>query len=110
MTNSTPPKTPEVTPKENKITPLRCLLGSAISGALAFGLYGLTRAIAATFAAKPIASTNQIVINLSSAVRTLVVGVASLGTFIFAFVALGLVLLALQLSIQNWKQPPSERV
>jgi enolase len=40
------------------------------------------------------------VIRISSAVRTLVLGVASLATFVFAFVAFGLILLAIQLIVQ----------
>jgi hypothetical protein len=80
---------------------LRCLLGSSISAALAWGLYSLTSAIAITFATKPILSQNQIVQRIGSAVRTLVLGVASMATFIFGFVAIGLILLAIQLVIQS---------
>jgi hypothetical protein len=89
--------------KEN-ITPLRCLMGSGIAGGLAIALYSITASIAHTFASKPVTSSNQLVIRLSAAVRTLVVGMASLGTFIFAFVALGLMLLAVQVTIQSWRE------
>ncbi|BFM40829.1 DUF3082 domain-containing protein [Synechocystis sp. LKSZ1] len=90
------------------VTPLRCLLGASISGALAWGLYGLTAAIAVSFATKPILSDNLFVQRIGAAVRTLVLGVASLGTFIFGFVAVGLILLATQLLWQQLfpKAPP----
>jgi len=82
-------------------TPLRCLTGSLISGGLAIALYSLTSAIAQTFAAKPIHSDNPAVINIASAVRTLVVGMTALGTGIFGLVALGLIGLAIQILIQQ---------
>ncbi|MBR8838166.1 MAG: DUF3082 domain-containing protein [Stigonema ocellatum SAG 48.90 = DSM 106950] len=78
-------------------TPLRCLIGSVISGGLGFALYSLMISIATTFAAKPIHSDNPMVVNISSAVRTLVVGVTALGTCIFGLVAVGLLALAVQL-------------
>lgn len=84
-------------------TPLRCLVGSGISASLAWGLYLLTSAIAVSFASKPMLSDKAIVQRIASAVRTLVLGLASLGTFIFAFVAIGLILLMIQLILQ--KQP-----
>jgi hypothetical protein len=75
---------------------------------LAWGLYGLTAAIAVSFATKPIISDNLLVQRIAAAVRTLVLGVASLGTFIFGFVAVGLILLATQLLWQQLfpKAPP----
>ncbi|MUL37235.1 DUF3082 domain-containing protein [Gloeocapsopsis dulcis] len=82
-------------------TPLRCFTGSLISGGLAIALYSLTAAIAQTFAAKPIHSDNPAVINIASAVRTLVVGITALGTGIFGLVALGLIGLAIQILIQQ---------
>lgn len=82
-------------------TPLRCITGATISGGLAFAMYSLMIAIATTFASKPIHSDNQIVINIASAVRTLVVGVVALGMGIFSIVAIGLLALAIQLLIQG---------
>lgn len=89
---------------KQKITPLRCLLGAAIASALATALYFLTSSIAAVFAAKPINFDNQLAFRISTAVRTLVLGMATLGTFIFAFVAGGLILLAIQLLIKGRSQ------
>jgi hypothetical protein len=90
---------------QKKVTPLRCLIGSILAGSLASAMYFLTYSIAHTFATKPVTSSNQLVIRISAAVRALVVGVASLGTFVFGFVALGLVLLAIQLMIQSYRSP-----
>jgi hypothetical protein len=106
MTNSTPEQKNDslVEANDQKVTPLRCLLGSVLSGSLAIAMYFLTYSIAHTFATKPITSTSQLAIRISAAVRTLVVGVASLGTFIFGFVTLGLILLAIQLTIQSFKE------
>jgi hypothetical protein len=100
---SNPNPTPEV---ENQIqvepTPLRCFTGSVMSGVLGFALYKLMIAIATTFATKPIHSDNPMVVNIASAVRTLVVGVVALGTGIFGIVALGLFALGVQLLVQKW--------
>lgn len=95
---------PEPNPPQ-KNTPLRCLVGSGISGGLAWALHLLTSSIAITFATKPITSEKIFVIKIASAVRTLVLGLASLGTFVFVFVAIGLVLLAGQLLWQQWFTP-----
>lgn len=107
MSNSSPDRKSEASPAgagKDKVTPGRCLVGATISGPIAIALYFLTAAIAQTFATKPVTSSNLLVIKISIAVRTLVVGIATLGTGIFALVAVGLVALAIQLSIQSLKQ------
>jgi hypothetical protein len=58
-------------------------------------------AIAVSFATKPLLSDNLMVQRIGAAVRTLVLGMAALGTFIFGFVAIGLILLSLQLVFQG---------
>mgnify|MGYP004487365879 CR=1 FL=1 len=85
-------------------TPLRCITGAVISGGLGYALYSLMIAIATTFATKPIHSDNPMVVNIGSAVRTLVVGVTALGTAIFGIVALGLLALGVQLLVQQLTQ------
>jgi len=85
-------------------TPLRCLTGAVIAGGLGFAMYSLTIAIATSFAHKPIHSDNPIVLNISSAVRTLVVGMSALATGIFAVVGVGLLALAVQLLVQQLTQ------
>ena len=111
MNNPTPTESQIKQPTDNtQPTPIRCLSGALISGGLAIALYLLTASIAQTFAAKPIHSDNPIAINIGAAVRTLVVGITALGTGIFALVAVGLVALAIQLSIQaiaKRSTPPS---
>ncbi|GAB4531387.1 MAG: hypothetical protein Tsb0014_14860 [Pleurocapsa sp.] len=49
--------------------------------------------IVETYGTKPVISTNPIVINITVAVRTLVIGVVTLATATFELVAIGLFLL-----------------
>ncbi|TFI53571.1 DUF3082 domain-containing protein [Mastigocladus laminosus UU774] len=92
---------PEETQTPAKATPLRSLIGAVISGSLAFAAYSLMVSIATTFAAKPIHSDNVFALRISSAVRTLVLGIVALGSGVFALVAIGLVALAIQLFFQQ---------
>jgi hypothetical protein len=93
------------TPVQVTTTPLRCLIGALMSGILCFLSYSLMSAIATNFANKPIHSDNPIVINIASAVRTLVVGIVALGTGVFGIVAVGLLALAVQLLVQQLRKP-----
>ena len=86
-----------------QVTPVKCLVGSGISAGLAVLLYELTSSIALTFARKPITATQQWTIQLASAVRTLVVGMSSLATGLFALTTVGLILLAIQLWVKKMK-------
>jgi len=102
MTNLTNPNPDSQPPKsEEETSILRCITGSMIAAFFASGLYLLTASIAQTFASKPTHSDNITVINIASAVRTLVVGMVALGTGVFALAALGLMGLAIQLLIQR---------
>ena len=83
---------------------LRGLTGALMPGTIASALYGATTRIAINFASKPVTSDNLTVHNLSAAVRTLVVGMVALGTFIFAFSAIGLLLLSAQTAWNLLKQ------
>lgn len=103
MTNPTPTKNPS-DPNSNLPSPFRCLLGSLIAGAMASGGYFLTHSIAQSFAGKPIQSDNITVINITVAVRTLVVGISTLATGVFSLIALGLFALAIQVTIQQLKK------
>ena len=78
-----------------------------MAGGFAAALYALTLSIAQTFANKPIHSDNLTVINIGAAVRTLVMGIVALGGGVFAFAAVGLMLLALQLLIQGFVKKPT---
>ncbi|BAZ39538.1 hypothetical protein NIES4101_54920 [Calothrix sp. NIES-4101] len=97
--------TPEAKPNQDTVTtsPLRCLIGSLVAGGLAYGIYNLMNAIAISFASKPITTENEIVFRITIAVRTLVVGMAALGTGIFGLVAVGLFGLMVQTLIQGTK-------
>ena len=85
-------------------TPLRCFVASAISGGIAFSLYLLLTSIVQTYANKPVTSTNPAVINLTVAVRTMVIGIAALGTGVFGLVGVGLSLLGIQIIVKNLRQ------
>ncbi len=88
-------------------TPLRSFLGALIASGLAIALYRVTGSISQSFAQKPLHSDNALVVKITIAVRTLVVGLSTLATFMFAIVALALVALAIQATIQQLKQRPS---
>jgi hypothetical protein len=85
----------------------RCFSGSAVASAIAYCAYLLTSSISQSFANKPIHSDNQTVITIAGAVRTLVVGISTLGTFVFAFAALGLFALGIQILIQRFTSQPT---
>jgi hypothetical protein len=79
------------------VSPLKCFTGSLLAGSLALLLYRLMTAIALAFANHPAPVGQQLAYNLSIAVRTLVVGMATLATGIFSLAALGLLGLGLKL-------------
>lgn len=87
------------------VTPLQCLIGAIVAGGLSYLLYRMTTSIAVSFATHKIASTSLIVQRVSSAVRTLVVGMATLGTGVFGLAAIGLFALAIQIVIQRTRIP-----
>lgn len=94
----------EIDATEEKTTPLRCFLSSCVSGTIAYGAYSLLHSITQTYGAKAITSTNPIVINITTAVRTLVMGIVALGTGVFSLATVGLFLLGIQLTIQRLKK------
>ncbi|RCJ18388.1 hypothetical protein A6S26_29130 [Nostoc sp. ATCC 43529] len=94
-------------PVQVSASPLRSTIGAVISGGMAFAMYSLMIAIATNFATKPVHSLNPLVIKITSAVRTLVVGVVALGSGIFGIVAIGLLALTLQLLVQQLTKPKS---
>jgi hypothetical protein len=88
-------------------TPLRCFTGSAIATGFAYMLYLLTQSIVTSFAAKPLSSTNMLAARIGAAVRTLIVGISTLGTGIFAIAAIGLLALGIQLVFKQLRQTNS---
>lgn len=89
------------------LTPQRCLVGSAIASVLAYAAYLMTTAIAQTFAVHKVHSTSLVVQRLSAAVRTLVIGMTTMGMGIFGLAAIGLLALAIQLILQRRNQTSS---
>ncbi|NEP16148.1 MAG: DUF3082 domain-containing protein [Leptolyngbya sp. SIO4C1] len=89
-------------------SPLRCFTGALLAGSLSIVMYRMTIAIATTFANKPVTSDNSTVIALSSAVRTLVIGMVALGTGVFGIAALGLLLLGIQVLFEQLRGEESE--
>ena len=90
-----------VKPAKKEVTSLSCFFASLVSGGIAGLVYMLMSAIVSTYADKPVVSDNVIVIKITTAVRTLVIGVAALGTGVFGIVALGLFLLGIQVTIKS---------
>lgn len=103
--NKNTPKTSEISSTTESVNLFRCLSNAGIYAAIAFGLYNLTYAISGKFAAKPIHSQNFTAIQMSAAVRTLVLGLFTMGTILFTFLAVGLIGLALYVSIQRLIKP-----
>ncbi|MCG9889816.1 MAG: DUF3082 domain-containing protein [Thermosynechococcaceae cyanobacterium MS004] len=93
---------------DNPPAPLRSLTGALMAAAIGLLMYRLTTSIVLSFSAHPIVSQNRIVLSLSAAIRTLVIGLATMATGIFAFVTLGLVALAIQAMIQAVRTPKAE--
>lgn len=102
MTDPSPSKPSLSTPPSDYVppTPQRCFTGAIISGPIAYGLYLLTQSIADAFAQKPLPA-GRIAMNIAVAVRTLVIGMSTLGTAIFAIATLGLIALGIQLLIKK---------
>lgn len=87
---------------KKEVNPLSCFFASVVSGGIAVMIYFLMNAIVTTYANKPVVSDSAIVIKITTAVRTLVIGVAALGTGVFALVAVGLFLLGIQVTIKTF--------
>jgi hypothetical protein len=71
-----------------------------MAGGLGTAAYFLTHSIATTFANKP-PTGNNFAVNISIAVRTLVVGTSTLATALFSITALGLIALGIQLLLKG---------
>ncbi len=109
--------TEEETPKSKyplingeKITPFNCFSASAISAVLGYASYLLTKSVIGTYAEIPIDFDNPMAARIASTVRTLIMGLTVLATFLFAMVAVGLVALAIKLIIESKKTNESIRL
>ncbi|GAQ79485.1 hypothetical protein KFL_000310350 [Klebsormidium nitens] len=91
-----------------KKNPLSVLSGAVVAGVIAAGLWLFTTKVEAVFDAQRL-STDYQIRQISITVRTIVVGLAYLSTFVFAFNSVGLVLYAGQLALgldeEGDKQP-----
>jgi hypothetical protein len=107
MNDETPPNQDNNLPSQpvkDNVTPLKCLMASLVSSGLAVAIYSLMSAIIQTYADKPAVADNEFVLRITVAVRTLVIGIAALGTGVFGFVAIGLFLLGLQVTFKSLSQ------
>jgi formate/nitrite transporter FocA (FNT family) len=91
--------------KASSSTPMRCFIGALIAGTIATALYFLTHSIIQALGNTPLPTKSITAVNIAVAVRTLVVGVSTLATAVFAIAALGLIALGIQLIIQQPRQP-----
>ena len=87
--------------KTKETTTLRAWSGALMSGTIAIVMYKLTYSIAYSYAAHPSASTSQVAQRISAAVRTLVVGLSTMATGLFAIATLGLFLLGIKLLFER---------
>ncbi|MEL6814493.1 MAG: DUF3082 domain-containing protein [Cyanobacteria bacterium J06598_3] len=93
----------EADDKAKTATPLRCFTGALTAGTFSLLAYRLMISIATNFANKPVVSSNPTVVNISAAVRTLVVGIVALGAGVFGIAALGLGALGLQILLKKFQ-------
>ncbi len=82
----------------SKVTPLRCFLGGLVAGAIAVFFYHSAGVIAGVFARTEIHTDNFLVTRMSTAIRTLVIGMFALGAGVFGMAAVGLT----GLGFQTW--------
>lgn len=86
--------------------PLSFLSGALTSGLLAWFSLSLSRRVVAYYGAHPPHYSTQVAQSIATAVKTLVVGMAFLATFSFAFVGIGLFLTFLR---SLWSAPSTQR-
>ena len=106
MPDSNPEKPTPEQPVKKPITLFDCWSGSAVAGGIAYGAYLMTANIIGRFAAKPLPTDMAYLArSIGVAVRTLVMGISAMATFIFGFVALGLFALGIQLLFRPRSTP-----
>lgn len=99
MTDTPPPSPPAIgdsgAPQRRK-GPLSFLSGALTAALLAWLSLGLSRRVALHYALHPPHYSSSIAQSIATALKTLIVGMAFLATFSFAFIALGLALVFLR--------------
>ena len=93
-------------PEEKETTTLRAWSGAFMSGTIAVLMYKLTYSIAMSFATHPSTASSQMAQRISAAVRTLVVGLTTMATGLFAIATLGLFLLGIKLLFEKKTETP----
>ena len=86
---------------KRRLRPYAAFGGALTAAGFSVLAYRLLLSVAASFANKPITSTNPIAVNISAAVRTLVTGMVALGAGVFGVAALGLAALGIQLLLKD---------
>ncbi len=84
----------ELTKKDS--TPLKNLIGAAISAVISTGLYFFTVNVAHKLALSPFSNATTLATRVAAAVRTMLLALGAGITMIFGIIALGLFLLTLQ--------------
>ncbi len=102
MTDPSSPTRPNAEPTDPRKGPLSFLTGALTSAGLAWLSLGLSGKVVAYYAVHPPHYSGRVAQSIATAVKTLVVGMAFLATFTFAFVALGLFLTFLR---SLWPSP-----
>jgi hypothetical protein len=85
-----PPASAQAPEPERRKGPLSYLSGALTAGLLAWLCLGLSRRLAVYYALHPPHYASAIAQSIATALKTLIVGLAFLATFSFAFIALGL--------------------
>ncbi len=113
MTDPTPPAATNSAPQvelaqpERRKGPLSYLSGALTAGLLAWLCLGLSRRLAVYYALHPPHYASAIAQSIATALKTLIVGMAFLATFSFAFIALGLSLVLVR-SLVAGPSPPGD--
>ena len=90
--SAAPPASAAPQASERRKGPLSFLSGALTAGLLAWLCLGFSRRLALYYALHPPHYASAIAQSIATALKTLIVGMAFLATFSFAFIALGLTL------------------
>lgn len=105
MSDPNPPTQPDAAPRKG---PLSFLSGSLTAGLLAWLALGLSRRMVTYYALHPPSYSSAIAQSIATALKTLIVGMAFLATFSFAFIAIGLALVFLRSLVSGSGSAPVE--
>lgn len=100
-------ETQEPKPEETLPSPMRCWTGATVAGSMSFAAYLLTTKIIAHFSSNP-PTGNNLALRISVTVRTLITGVSTMATSVFALIAIGLLLLGFKSLLNPEETAPTE--